>query len=124
VPRGTLHATAGLFSIGMSTNYLYLGFRGVAWERSQVQTVRWQLLHSGFGIGIGEMADAGLIERRRYRADHVEVGRKAALCLNDLAQGTGSARRPQAGIWHSCHDVRAYFFASLPLDEAENTRAA
>src|SRR5580704_18313262 len=33
---GPFHADAVLFSIDMSTNNLYLGFRGVAWERSQV----------------------------------------------------------------------------------------
>jgi hypothetical protein len=114
-----------LFSIGMLTDQPSVFGFGLSRRRagaSHVQTVRWQLLHSGFGIGIGDMADAGLIERRRYRADLVEVGQKAACVYNDLAQGTGSARRPQAGIWHSCHDVRTYFSASL--DEAENTRAA
>jgi hypothetical protein len=47
VPRGTFHAYAVLFSIGMLTSNLYVGFRGVEWERSQVQTARWRLLHSG-----------------------------------------------------------------------------
>ena len=47
VPCGTFHANAMPFSIGMLTNNLYLGFRGVEWERSQVQTVRWHLLYSG-----------------------------------------------------------------------------
>jgi hypothetical protein len=40
VSRKTFHACAVLFSIGMSTNNLYLGFRGVEWEHSQVQTMR------------------------------------------------------------------------------------
>ena len=41
VPRGTFHAYALLFSIGMLTSNLYVGFRSVERERSQVQTARW-----------------------------------------------------------------------------------
>jgi hypothetical protein len=47
VPCGTFQADAVLLSSGMLTNNPYLGFRGVEWERPQVQTVRWRLLHSG-----------------------------------------------------------------------------
>jgi hypothetical protein len=50
MPCGTFEANAAFFSIGVLTYNLYLGFRsdalGSGWERSQVQTVRWQLFQT------------------------------------------------------------------------------
>jgi hypothetical protein len=50
MPCGTFRANAVFFSIGVLTYNLYLGFRsgplGSGWERSQVQTVRWQLFQT------------------------------------------------------------------------------
>ena len=50
MPCGTFQANAVFFSIGVLTYNLYLGFRsgplGSGWERSQVQTVRWQLFQT------------------------------------------------------------------------------
>jgi hypothetical protein len=50
LPCGTFRANAVFFSIGVLTYNLYLGFRsgplGSGWERSQVQTVRWQLFQT------------------------------------------------------------------------------
>ena len=50
MPCGTFPANAVFFSIGALTYNLYLGFRsdalGSGWERSQVQTVRWQLFQT------------------------------------------------------------------------------
>jgi hypothetical protein len=49
-PCGAFQANAALFSIGVPTYNLYLGFRGVAlgkgWQREQVQTVRWRLFQT------------------------------------------------------------------------------
>ena len=46
MPCGSFQANAVFFAIGVLTYNLYLGFRsdalGSGWERSQVQTVRWQ----------------------------------------------------------------------------------
>ncbi len=47
MPCGSLKANAVFFAIGVLAYNLYLGFRsealGSGWERSQVQSVRWQL---------------------------------------------------------------------------------
>jgi hypothetical protein len=50
MPCGTFAANAVFFAIGVLTYNLYLGFRadalGSAWQRLQVQTVRWRLLQT------------------------------------------------------------------------------
>ena len=50
MPCGSFQANAVFFAIGVLSYNLYLGFRsdalGSGWQRSQVQTVRWQLFQT------------------------------------------------------------------------------